>query len=435
MDKGYMVKRKFTTYPIYDIPGIKQKMLNWLKPFNIFCFLDNHHYQADKPAFEFMVAAGMLHSIELMAGNAFDQLEIFRHEHDDWIFGHLSYDLKNEVENLSSNSYDGIGFPDLFFYVPEVILIIYENELKIGVCELDADMVYATLISSREDFIPSVTATPGNQFLKSRFSQNEYIQTVEKLKAHILRGDCYEINFCQEFYMEDKIIDPIQTYQKLASVSPNPFASLYRVNDKYCLCESPERYLKKKDTKLCSQPIKGTVARFLDGDLNEDNKNTLHNSKERSENVMIVDLVRNDLAKVCEEGSVHVDELFGIYTFPHLYQMISTISGTVKSSTLNGQIFKATFPMGSMTGVPKPNVMRLIEFYERTRRGLFSGSIGYITPENDFDFNVVIRSILYNSVSNYISVPVGSAITFYSDPKKEYEECQLKISAIKGILE
>ena len=132
---------------------------------------------------------------------------------------------------------------------------------------------------------------------------------------------------------------------------------------------------------------------------------------------MVVDLVRNDLSKVCLEGSVKVDELFGVYKFPQLYQMISTISGELRAGISITEIIKATFPMGSMTGAPKKKVMELIEQYEGTRRGIFSGAVGYISPEKDFDFNVVIRSIMYNSFNRYLSFQAGSGITFYSDPR------------------
>ena len=161
----------------------------------------------------------------------------------------------------------------------------------------------------------------------------------------------------------------------------------------------------------------------------------MNSAKDRSENVMVVDLVRNDLSKVCKEGTVRVDELYGIYSFPQVHQMISTVSGELKEEVCFTDILKATFPMGSMTGAPKNKVMHLIEKYEQTKRGIFSGAVGYISPNGDFDFNVVIRSIMYNADTSYLSFQTGSAITFYSDPEKEWEECLLKAEAIKVVLE
>ena len=385
--------------------------------------------------FECIVAAGVLKSIESPASNAFEALQVFQEQSRDWIFGHLAYDLKNQTEDLTSANNDEVNFPDLFFFVPQVVIILSDKEIEIGVTTNTSKAIYASIMSSPSTHYPVEQENIKSTTLKSRYTRNEYIQTVQQLKAHILRGECYEINFCQEFYLDDYSSDPIVTFQKLQNISPNPFGALYRLNDRYCICASPERFLKKKATRLFSQPIKGTAPRVRDnGLLDLESRNSLSHPKERSENVMIVDLVRNDLAKVCKEGSVLVDELCGVYSFPQVHQMISTISGKVDNDFPIDKILKATFPMASMTGAPKLNVLKLVEKYERTRRGLFSGSIGYITPGNDFDFNVVIRSILYNSTVKYLSIQAGSAITFESDPEMEYEECLLKISALQKIL-
>lgn len=274
--------------------------------------------------------------------------------------------------------------------------------------------------------------------IKGRYSKEEYLLCVKKLQKHILRGDCYEINFCQEFFAENAVIEPLMIYDKLSRVSPNPFSALYKVEHNYLLCASPERYLKKVKDKIYSQPVKGTSRRNLNNAIEDENSriNLLNSKKERAENVMIVDLVRNDLSKICVEGSVKVEELFGIYSFPQVHQMISTISGRLQNASNDlANIFKATFPMGSMTGAPKKKVMELIELYEKTKRGIFSGALGYITPDDDFDFNVIIRSILYNSFDKYLSVQAGSAITFNSSAENEYEECLMKIEAMKSALQ
>ncbi len=273
--------------------------------------------------------------------------------------------------------------------------------------------------------------------VQSRFSQQEYITIIKKLQQHILRGDCYEINFCQEFYDENAMIDPVSVYKKLSNISPNPFSALYKMNNQWLICASPERFVKKQGDRILSQPIKGTSKR-IKGDKQKDEKSKgdlLHSAKDRSENVMVVDLVRNDLAKVCKEGTVQVDELYGIYSFPQVHQMISTVSGELREDITFYEIIKATFPMGSMTGAPKRRVMQLIDQYEQTKRGIFSGAVGYITPGGNFDFNVVIRSIMYNASTGYLSFQTGSAITFYSEPEKEWEECLLKAEAIKTVLE
>lgn len=427
------MKRKFTSYPVDNFSDFKIKMLNWSKQFNIFCLLDNHQYNFSQPQFECLVAAGSIKVLQANSGNAFESLEDFTGNEKDWIFGHLSYDLKNEIEQISSENYDGVGFPDLFFFVPEIVLILKDNKVDIGTVDSDADVVF-NMIHSVEAVKKTDNPVP---VINKRFTESEYLETVKQIQQHILRGDCYEINFCQEFFAADCIIDPLDVYLKLGQLSPNPFAGFYKLGDKFLLCSSPERYLKKEGNKIYSQPIKGTSSRNLyNAQEDEHNKVQLSASeKEISENVMVVDLVRNDLSKVCLEGSVKVDELFGIYSFPQVHQMISTVSGTLDNNVDFSDILKATFPMGSMTGAPKKRVMELIEKYERTKRGLFSGALGYISPLGDFDFNVVIRSILYNASNKYVSMQAGSAITFYSEASKEYEECLLKMNAMKKVLE
>ena len=426
--------RKFTTFPVDNFIEFKIKMLNWANQFGIFCLLDNHQYSFSEPSFECLLAAGSIKTLELQAGEAFNRLQQFYKKNNDWIFGHLGYDLKNETESLSSKNFDGVQFPDLFFFVPRIILILTNNKLEIGTIDEDASVIWENI----SDFSKKILHTNLIvQEIKSRFTKDEYIKTVEEIQEHIHRGDCYEINFCQEFYAEKCVIGSQHIYQKLSQLSPNPFAAFYKLNDKFLLCSSPERYLKKAGDKIFSQPVKGTSKRNLkEKTVDERNKKYLIESKkETSENVMVVDLVRNDLSKVCIEGSVKVDELFGVYSFPQVHQMISTVSGVLDKGINLSEIFRATFPMGSMTGVPKKRVMELIEQYEKTKRGLFSGAVGYIKPGGDFDFNVVIRSILYNSTKKYLSIQAGSGITFQCEAEIEYEECMLKMMAMRRALE
>jgi len=350
------------------------------------------------------------------------------------MFGHFGYDLKNEIENLVSENEDNINFPDLFFFIPEIIIELSNDKINIGLSGNNHnDILNEIEATAFTDYKDEVSP---KKVIQSKFNKEEYIETIDTLKKHILRGDCYEINFCQEFFIKDITIEPLPVYNLLNSVSPNPFAAFYKINDKFLACSSPERYIKRKGNKILSQPIKGTWKKNS-ADLMGDvlNKERLINSsKERSENVMIVDLVRNDLSRICKEGTVNVDELFGVYSFPNLHHMISSITGELRNEMHWVDIIRATFPMGSMTGAPKKRVMELIEKYEKTKRGIFSGAVGYINPERDFDFNVVIRSILYNRAKKYLSFSVGSGITFYSDPENEYEECMLKMSSIKKVL-
>ena len=407
-------------------------MLDWANQFSICCFLDDNQYRLREHSFECLLAVNAQSVLHTTQGKVFEQLQAFIDKSNDWCFGHLGYDLKNEIETLQSDNADPVEFDDIFFFVPEIVLILRNNELLIGV----KGQEHASVARAVFNRLPATPSTPLQIEIKSRFSRNAYINTVRELQQHILQGNCYEINFCQEFYNDHAVINPLQVYMALSKESPNPFSCYYKLEDKYLLCASPERYLRKKGNRLISQPIKGTIRRNNKrAEADAFNRETLqHSSKERSENIMIVDLVRNDLAKVCIEGSVKVDELMGIYAFPQVYQMISTISGEVAHTVPVTNIVKATFPMGSMTGAPKKRVMELIEQYEQTKRGLFSGAVGYISPVQDMDFNVVIRSILYNASNRYLSFQTGSAITYYSRAEDEYEECLLKAEAIKKVL-
>ncbi|MGN6532834.1 MAG: anthranilate synthase component I family protein [Ginsengibacter sp.] len=418
------MKRKYCSYTLTDFYLFKYQLLDFGKKFSNFCFLDNHDYEFDK-SIDCIAGCGVIHSVISGEKNNLASLDQFKKENNDWIFGHVSYDLKNEIENLSSNNKDGIGFPDFYFFVPEIIFILSKETVKIGVPEnMDPNEIFEEIVS----IIPGkkVFETP---LLKSRFSKKKYLQTIEKLQQHILRGDCYEICFCQEFFAENIHIEAVKVFNRLCEISPNPFAAFYKLDEKCLLCASPERFLKKTGEVIFSQPIKGTSKRS-DKNIEGEKYQLQTDAKERAENVMIVDLVRNDLSKICTEGSVSVKEFQKIYSFPQVHQMISTIQGRLRENVSFGEILSATFPMGSMTGAPKKRVMELIEQYEKTKRGLFSGTVGYINPDGDFDFNVVIRSILYNEKNRYLSIQAGSAITSKSTAEKEYEECNVKMEAM-----
>jgi para-aminobenzoate synthetase component I len=427
------VSRIFVSFPITDFHKTKLQVLHWVSQFNTCCFLDNNGYQSEQHIYECLIAVGFRSSLQASAGNAFEQLKLFSANQNDWLFGHFGFDLKNEIEQLSSSHSDHIQFPDLYFFVPEIIIELNRSHIRIG---LHADEHRHILKLINQTSVAPAGVIKKNISIEQRFTREEYITTVDNLRNHILRGDCYEINFCQEFYSKDARINPVETYSLLNDISPTPFSAFYKLSDKYLLCASPERYLKKTNSDLLMQPMKGTGTRNKK-DIVLDNyyKQELFLSpKERSENVMVVDLVRNDLSKVCEEGSVKVNELYGIYSFPQVHQMVSTVSGRSKPGMDWVDMIAATFPMGSMTGAPKKKVLELIEQYEKTKRGLFSGALGYITPNNDFDFNVIIRSILYNQSREYLSYQTGSGITFYSDAQKEFEECLLKAQAIEKVL-
>ncbi|MEO7140649.1 MAG: anthranilate synthase component I family protein [Ferruginibacter sp.] len=406
-------------------------MLNWADRFNIFCFLDKHHYNNKSQTFDCILAAGSLQRINFEEAGSFMRFKDAFDPNPCWLFGHMGYNLKSEFFPSVHEKEDITGFGKGLFFEPEFIILIKNNIVQIQSYKKVCIEVFEEINKTTE-----IVKGFENPIINPRINKEAYLDTIEKLKWHIQRGDCYEINFCQEFLADNAHIEPLLVYQKLSQLSPNPFAALYKLDDKYCICESPERYLKKTGQQIISQPIKGTAPRNKkDKHSDEKNRESLLNSiKEKAENVMVVDLVRNDLSRVCIEGSVMVEELFEIYTFPQVYQMISTVKGVLPVNITFAEIIKATFPMGSMTGAPKHKVLQLIDEYECSDRGLFSGSIGYITPYQDFDFNVVIRSIFYNRSKSHVSFWAGSAITFYSNAEEEYKECMLKAEAIIQVL-
>ena len=413
-----------------ELNSFKQKALLWANQFEVCCCFDSNGYTDPYSKYDFLLAAGSKKQLSSAAGTAFAALKDFYNAHPGWLFGFLSYDLKNELEELSSAHQDNMSFPDLYFFVPEYLIAIKKGEVEILIGSNNSlDIINAiNNVASLTTAAPETFCIPE---IQTKLDKPTYLQKVEELREHIRRGDIYEVNFCQEFFAENAVIDPYTVYQALNSLSPTPFSGFFKIADKYILSASPERFLCKRGSKLYSQPIKGTARRSADSAEDAQISAGLKlDSKEQAENVMIVDLVRNDLTRCAVPGSVKVEELFGIYSFPQVHQMISTISCTMHPDLHPVNAVSTTFPMGSMTGAPKVRAMQLIESLELSRRGIYSGAFGYFDPEGDFDFNVVIRSILYNSTKRYLSFQVGGAITYASDAASEYEECMLKASAM-----
>lgn len=411
-----------------DTGIFKSKALQWASAFDAVCYLDSNDFQDPYSKFDTLIAIGVKDQLTTNAGSAFNELAAFRTKHKGWIAGFLSYDLKNEVENLRSSNPDYLDFPDLHFFAPLHLIIIRGNEVE--VISEDPEHVLQAIQDNHAQVEPIAPVA-----LKQRFSREQYLSAAEKIKEHIARGDIYVTNFCQEFYAEDAEIDPVAVFLELNRTSPKPFAAFYKWNNNYALCASPERFMAKRRSTLISQPIKGTAPRG--GTVAEDEAIKLqlrNHAKEQQENVMIVDLVRNDLTKSAKPGTVKTEELFGIYSFTQLHQMISTVVCELRDDVSAVEAVRNTFPMGSMTGAPKIRAMQLMEEYERSKRGLYSGAIGYFAPDDDFDFNVVIRTLLYNADSRYLSFQAGSAITYHADAEQEYEECLLKAKAVLEVL-
>ena len=425
--------RTVITKDISQFSNFKNQLLHWANQHREVVFLDSNQYHQKYSSYDAVLAVDAFTSIKTDYENAFQDLYQYQSQTKDWLFGYLSYDLKNDTEDLHSNNFDGLAFPDLFFFQPKKLFLIKENQIEmqyLRMCDDEIEADFEEIISLTSNF-----QLPTSITIEQRISKENYLSKVSKMLEHIHRGDIYEANFCMEFFAEKAQIEPLDIYQKLNAISKPPFAVYFKNNFQYLLSASPERYLRKEENKVISQPIKGTAKRSFDLEQDEQLKSDLaQNEKERSENIMIVDLVRNDLSHTATKGSVQVEELCQIYTFKQVHQMISTIVSEVENTTSPIEILKTTFPMGSMTGAPKISAMQIIESLEETKRGLYSGAVGYFTPNGDFDFNVVIRSILYNSKNEYLSFSVGSAITSQAIPEMEYEECLLKAKAMFEVL-
>jgi para-aminobenzoate synthetase component 1 len=425
--------RTTSTYDISSFPNFKTQLLHWANQFREVVFLDSNAYLQKYSSYDAVVAVDAFTSIKTDYENAFQDLQQYQSQTKDWLFGYLSYDVKNDTEELQSNNFDGLAFPDVFFFQPKKLFLIKGNQVEmqyLRMCDDEMEADFEEILSTTP-----ITHCPSPITINQRISKENYLLKVSKMLEHIQRGDIYEANFCMEFYAKNAKIDPLEMYHKLNIISEPPFAVYLKNQDHYLLSASPERYLRKEGTKVISQPIKGTAKRNENPILDEQLKIDLaQNEKERSENIMIVDLVRNDLSHTATKGSVQVEELCEVYTFKQVHQMISTIVSEVENTTSPVEIIRTTFPMGSMTGAPKISAMQIIETLEETKRGLYSGAVGYFTPNGDFDFNVVIRSILYNAKNEYLSFSVGSAVTSKAIPENEYEECLLKAKAMFEVL-
>ncbi|WP_074409315.1 aminodeoxychorismate synthase component I [Aquimarina megaterium] len=431
--------RSVQQYTLEDFSEFKSKLLHWGQQFEEAIWLDSNSYSQQYSSYDAVLAVDAFTTIKTDYYNGFDTLKEYQNVTSDWIFGYLSYDLKNDTEDLISENKDELCFPDLYFFQPKKLFLLKGNILEMHYLRMVDDEMEEDFKEITEHSLlkKDTTEQPcGRVKISLRITKDEYKEKVNEMLAHIHRGDIYEANFCQEFFAKNSCIDPLQTYYHLNDISKPPFATFFRMNDHYLLSASPERYLRKEGQKVISQPIKGTAKRSQD--IEEDKRlvsDLYKDPKERSENVMIVDLVRNDLSRTATKGSVIVEELCKVYSFKQVHQMISTVTSTIDDTISPVDVIKTTFPMGSMTGAPKISAMQIIENLEKSKRGLYSGAVGYFTPDGDFDFNVVIRSILYNEERQYISYTVGGAITAKSDPDKEYEECLLKAKAMREVLE
>ena len=408
------------------------KTLSWLeKNFDNITYLNPNHYNnyPQKP-FRHLIAFGSEYAVQTDASqHIFTAWEEIRSRYSkDWLFVFVSYEGKNSVEELSSQKKQAIHFNTATFNIPQHVWEIGSNEIRI--LKGAGNSIIADILSDSIEEQTQQTAIKIHHLV----SRADYIEQVTTTQTYIREGNAYEINYCIPFVGKGKL-NAVDAYLKLNALAPMPFSSFYKFNTEYILSASPERFIKKEQATIISQPIKGTSKRGSSIEEDEKLKNILrHSEKEQSENTMIVDLVRNDLSRTAVAGSVHVPELSGMYTFPNVHQLISTVASTIDPSYSSIEVIKKCFPMGSMTGAPKVSAMQFIDAIEAVARGPFSGTVGYMDPEDNFDFNVLIRSIFYNSSAEEIFMGAGSAITSYADAATEYDECILKITPMITIL-
>ncbi len=425
--------RKAISFEVEDNGLFKNSLVSYCDKFNFASVYDscNHyHTQQSKVAYHSFELLAGFDAVEVISGDL-KKLEDYRVDNKDWLMGYFSYDVKNSIEQLYSVNHDGLALPILLFYQPRYVLTLQNDVWTIEyLADMDTEETSLRFVRNIVELQCENKPVEAVSFC-ARVSKEQYCRAVESILSHIHKGDIYELNYCIEFYATETKIEPSNIFKNLIDVSPTPFSVYFKSKDKYVLSASPERYIKKAGQKIISQPIKGTASR---GKTKEEDlflKEELRACvKEQSENIMIADLVRNDLSRVAARGSVKVEELCGIYPFRQVYQQITTIVAELDHGKSEMDVIKASFPMGSMTGAPKVRAMKLIEKYEETKRGIYSGAVGYFTPDGDFDFNVIIRSLLYNAHTGYLSYMVGSAITEKSIAENEYQECLLKAKAI-----
>ncbi len=418
------MKRKKKSFSGVDLKKFKEKIILFSKENNNSIFLNSNN---NPNSYDFIYAYGQKSHI-VSSFNSLKKLDVFIEKTNDWIFGFLSYELKNEIENLESHNQVIHTIPNLYFFQPTTVILVKKGLVNVlCIPGLNPTFEFNKILNYNNTNKVQIK----NKNLLQRFDKKEYINTIKEIKKRIKLGDIYELNFCIDYFSKNINIDPYQSYNNLNLLTESPMSVFFKYNSLYLLSSSPERFIMRNNNKITTEPIKGTIRK--DRRIDEDLKNISYlknNSKELSENHMIVDLVRNDLSKIACKGSVKVKELASLYSFKNVHQLISKVEAKIKGSIKFSEILKSSFPMGSMTGAPKIKSMKLIDEFEKTQRGIYSGSIGYISPSKNFDFNVVIRSIIYDSENNSLNINVGSAITFASEPENEYEECKLKAEAM-----
>jgi para-aminobenzoate synthetase component 1 len=393
---------------------------------------------------------------EILTGNPFEVLKdlLCRYKiqnNSDFPFvggavGFMAYDLHHHIEKLHRNVVDDMKLPDMVFGLYDTIIVVDHLQEKTYIVALDLNEINREKTGNRITEVRKRLYSNANVYKRfldikyldneidivSNFTKEEYCAAIEKAREYIKKGDIYEMNMTQRF---STLIDkhPLNIYSNLRTINPAPFAAYMNYGKLKILCSSPERFLKIKNAQVEARPMKGTIPRGGTVEEDKTNKQKLKNSvKDRAENLMIVDLMRNDLGRVCKFGSIKVPELFCIEKYATVFQMVSTVTGELKEDCHAVDCITATFPGGSITGAPKIRSMEIIDELEPTCRHIYTGSIGYIGFDGDMDLNIVIRTILINDKKAYYQT--GGAIVWDSVPEDEYEETMVKGAALRCAL-
>lgn len=351
--------------------------------------------------------------------------------------GYFSYDFVSQIEKIDITQQDKANIYDMYFaFYNETVLIDHkENELSIIGHEF-VDNHESRFISLKKKV--NANQQRLNEFynvdvqIKNTISKDEYLNAIYTVKQNIKQGNVYQINYTQAFYCQLNK-SPFTLYQRLAKTNPAPFAAYLDYQDFHIVSSSPERFMRVHGDKIETRPIKGTMARGETPQQDAQAKQQLQNSKkDHAELLMIVDLERNDMGRICSSGSVHVDELFHIEEYATVFQQVANVKGSLKPNTTIKDIINGTFPGGSITGAPKISAMQLIAKLEPYSRNIYTGSIGYISFNQHMDFNIAIRTILCQEKT--ATYQVGGGIIWDSDAQAEYEESLLKGKALKEAL-
>lgn len=343
----------------------------------------------------------------------------------DWYFGVLRYEWRHALFGEGGRITDHTRW-----YVPRYVVEWVGARTFVHALPEDVHQVEAWVAAMKGAAFASGTYSIDLQWTE-RVPRDLYIQAVRKLLAHIQRGDIYEVNYCTTRKARVPTFDPFAAFAALDQRSQAPFSAFLRDGDSFAVCASPERFLAFNGRHVTGEPMKGTRPRHAEGDADRAAAVELANdAKERSENIMALDVMRHDLSRIAASGSVRVSELCAVRSYPRVHQLVSTVEADLREGLDPLDVLRATFPMASMTGAPKLRAMQLIDEAEQGPRGLFSGSLGFFAPDGTGDFNVVIRTLLFDAKTTELSLTTGSAITALCDPEQEFEECEVKARSV-----